>query len=192
MKTLICDISERNTVYSKGWDKTTSPIQCMEKAFTENYALIVIQFAAQTIKQRYALIELCAVLKRNQQTHHIPIMALLPIKHRLLLENLSKVNVEYAKIITDQADEKDIRYFDTEDSLSRHLSGLCPFLEYQAIDSSREMTVCKAYYSRLVITGNRLKQTCHHPDFKICPYFQLPKLAKKMMTRNINEHFAPN
>lgn len=148
----------------------------MEKAFIGNYDLFVIQFATQTIKQREALTELCAVLKRHHPTRHIPIIALLPSKHRRLLEILNTITVEYAKITNGQTDETSIRAITPADCISRILAELCPFLEYQPIDARREMAVCKAYYSRLVINGMRLDQLCQRPDFQLCPYFQSPKL----------------
>ncbi len=177
MKTLVCDIAAGDRFCLDNRDQTSSPVQCIEKALSENYELIVIYFPARPIKQRDALIELCALLKRNDHTCRIPVLALLPVKHRALLEKLSEVKVEYAKIINHESVANTYQHIDARDAVSTVLSGWCPYIAYQPIDRHRELVVCGAYYSRLVLSGNRLARTCQHPDFKSCPYFQSPKIS---------------
>lgn len=179
MKTLICCPGDSPIISPKGCDQTYSPIQCLEKAFSCDYELIFIQFTTQTIKQRYELVELCAVLKQHQRTKQIPIMALLPSWQRALIEKLNNISIDYAKIINGQINTIFSQKLSDDDLVSHILNKLCPYLEYQPIDPSREIVLCKAYYSRLVLSRNRLCQICHQTDFKTCPFFKAPKFAQK-------------
>jgi hypothetical protein len=185
IKTLLCGIDGNSPLFLKDCDTAGSPIQCMEKAFTDDYVLIIIQFARQPMKYQDALIELCAALKRHPRTKSIPIAAILTAIHRRLLEKLNNISVEYAKIVSDSLNEADIRNLTATNSVSCLLARLCPYLEYQPIDPIREIVVCRAYFSRLLLSGNRLNQTCYQPDFQNCPYFQLPQFSKQGIDQNL-------
>ncbi|MFO8088903.1 MAG: hypothetical protein R6U13_03635 [Desulfatiglandaceae bacterium] len=159
----------------------SSPIQCMEKAIDKKPGIIVILFGKMPIREREALVELSAALKRNIHTRRCRLLALLYSKHRKLIEDLKQAKVDYVRYIGDaELDSTRLREIidglGPDDILERHLTMLCPFLNYSKIDSRHEMKMCGAYLNRMVLGGRRLHEICETEDHFHCEYYLNPRL----------------
>lgn len=160
-----------------------SPATCLHKATENNYDLIVIFHKFRSLKERHALVELCAMLKRNRHTLHIPLLCLLPSKHREMLEHLHDVGVEYARFY-DPRDPVSQNHIESllakpseECKIGRILSGICPHINYFPIgQKNQEILHCGAYRNRLVLGSHRLRHFCETFNHKICKYFKCPIL----------------
>lgn len=177
---LVCDTSGSVSDSRSEEQWTASPIQCLDKAVDRNPKIIVISFMGISIREREALVELSAALKQNSHTKHCAVLALLPAKHRKLIEDLKRANVDYARHIADSKTDSNlvrqiIRDLGPADSPGRQLEILCPFLRYGKIDSRHEMTVCGAYLDRMVLGGRRLHELCETNDHLHCEYYLNPR-----------------
>ena len=157
-----------------------SPIQCLNKAVDLNPEIIVVRFNDMPIREREALVELSAALKRNRHTRNRSVLALLHSKHRKLLEDLNRAGVDFVKFIGQTALDsnrmrKIIDALGPDDRVQRQLEIVCPFLHYSKIDSSHEMAVCGAYLDRLVLGSRRLQELCETLDHLHCEYYQKPR-----------------
>jgi hypothetical protein len=158
-----------------------SPASCLKKATENNYNLIAIFHEYRSFKERHAIVELCSMLKINQYTLHIPIIALLTSKHRELLEQLHEAGVKYARFY-DPSDPNLKNHIKTllvnppeECKISRIMSGICPHINYFPISGHREILYCSAYRNRLVLDSYRLRHLCETSNHKNCQYFNCPK-----------------
>lgn len=99
MKLLVCDISGEMHGMMQESDSilVNSPVQCLNQAIIEQPNAVVIRFGDITLRERDALMELCSVLKQNQYTKGIGVVALLSSKHRVVMERLRDAGVEYVK-----------------------------------------------------------------------------------------------
>lgn len=178
---LICDTSGRVAeVASPDGKKVSSPIQCFNLAATSKPDLIVIHFGDTSIQERAALVELAGTLKQNRYTRKTPILALLTLKHRRLIEDLACAEIDYLKQLgAAKVDSKHIRdilqNLGSGDRPVRHLQVLCPFIHYRKIDSRHEMTVCGAYRDRMVLGGRRLREICQTENHHHCEYNLNPR-----------------
>lgn len=179
---LLCDTTWRiGPVQTFCEELAATPIQCLEKAVETIPALIVIRFGRLPIKERNALVELSAALKRNSHTRKCPILALLRSKHRKLLEDLVRAGVEFVRysgdIRLDSIQMEDIvEGLGPNDRLARQLNNICPNLHYSGIDSRSEMTVCGAYLDRMVLGGDRLHEICETEEHLHCEYYLNPRV----------------
>jgi hypothetical protein len=179
---LLCDTtSNLDEQSSFGEEWVASPIQCLDKAVDGRPGIIVIRFGNMPIREREALVELCAALKRNSHTRQCPVLALLHSKHRKLIEELEQAKVDYIRYLggdkLDSTRLKDIiDGLGPNDRLERHLARICPFLHYRKIDAQHEMTVCGACRDRMVIGGRWLHEICHTRDHLHCEYYLNPRL----------------
>ena len=182
LRFLLCDtagnVGER---WSPGGEWVSSPIQCLEKAIDKKPGIIVIRFGKMPIREREALVELSAALKRNIHTQKCPVLALLHSKNRKLIEDLKQANVDYVRYIGDAGlDSNRVRGIidglGTDDRLEKHLAILCPFLNYSKIDARHEMTMCRAYLDRMVLGGRRLHEICETEVHLYCEYYLNPRL----------------
>jgi len=180
---LICDIKETdlkgeqlNRLY------TTSPLQCLNQAVQNLPGMILICLPQESMQRRKDLLELCTVLKGNQFTKGIPIIALMDSKNRTLLESLKDAGVEYVRYETGSGpgieDFKRFPYVSEEDRIENRLKELCHFLQYKPIDSTHEMTVCTAYYGIWALGFRRLHAICENEQHRECPYYKNPKFAE--------------
>jgi len=158
-----------------------SPATCLHKATENNYDLISISHEYRSLKARHALVELCSMLKRNRYTLHIPLLSLLPSRHREMLEQLHNVGVEYARFY-DPRDPDSQNHLESllakpseECMIGRILSGICPHINYFPISRDKEILYCGAYRNRLVLGSPRLSHFCETFNHKNCPYFNCPK-----------------
>ena len=158
-----------------------SPAACIQKATSNTYDLIAIFHNYRLLKERFALVELCSILKKNYHSRHIPLLCLLPSMHRELLEQLHNVQVEYARFY-DPGDPsskdhlKSLLARPSEDcTIEKILSAICPNINYFPISRHQEMLYCRAYRNRLVLGPHRLKHACQTINHKNCQYFKCPK-----------------
>ncbi len=159
-----------------------SPAACIEKATSRTYDLIAIFHNNRLLKERFALVELCSILKKNYHSRRFPLLCLLPSKHRGLLEQLQNVHVEYAGFY-DPGDPNLKEHLTallarpSEDcAIEKILSGICPHINCFPISRHQEMLYCGAYQNRLVLGPHRLKHACQTINHKNCRYFKCPKL----------------
>ena len=173
------DGADENFVSTEG-ERVGSRLSCLSRAMGEQPEIIVIRMGKGSLHMHEEIVELCTVLKRNSHTNSIPILVLLHSKHRKLLEKLNQAGVEVIKYCDDtplnpEKTRRLIEKFQPEDLLPFQLERLCPFLNYEKIDTWREMTVCGAYLNRMVLGGQRLRDICHTTDHHHCIYFRHPR-----------------
>ena len=156
----------------------SSPVQCLDRAVDARPKIIVIRFGKMPIREREALVELIAVLKRNSHTRKCPVLALLHSKHRRLLEDLNRAGADFAQYVEDtplvsRQMREIIDGLGPGDRLQQHLEALCPSLHYCGIDSQHEMKVCGAYLDRMVLGGRWLHEVCETANHLQCEYLSL-------------------
>lgn len=155
-----------------------SPVTCLQKAVRNSYDLIVIFQNFRSLKARFALIKLCSKLKKNPETGQIPLLCILAVKHRGVLEQLRNVGADYA------------RFFDQDNPISKNelaalvespsencriervLSRICHYINYFPISRHQEIMYCGAYRNRLVLGPQRLQNICETKNHKNCQYFK--------------------
>jgi len=180
---LLCDTTGNvGELWSTDEEWVASPIQCLDKAVEGNPKIIIVRFGKMPFREREALVELIAALKRNSRSRRCPVLALLYSQHRKLIEDLGQAKVDYIRYIGDgKLDSKQvqeiIRGLEPNDRLERHLVMVCSFLHYSKIDSQHEITVCGAYLDRMVLGGRRLNELCQTDAHLHCQYFQNPKVT---------------
>ena len=178
---LLCDSSGQLELRSKDGELVHSPMQCLDKAVDGKPDIIVVRFWQMLIRNREALVELCATLKRNSRTRKTPVLALLHAKHRGLMEDLERASVDFAKFIGETIVSSSrmieiINGLGTEDRVEWQLTILCPYLHYDAIDARHEMTVCGAYLDRMVLGGRWLHEVCETSEHLQCEYYLKPRV----------------
>jgi hypothetical protein len=181
LRYLSCDVSGRYEPKSVGEEWVRTPTQCLDRAVEENPGIIVVCFGPMPIQQRDALVELCAVLKRNSRTKKAPLMVLLHEKHRGLIENLKHAGVDFVKFVAEKPLRSSVMIeliagLGPDDRVERLLTMLCPYLHYDPFDASHEMTACGAYLDRMVLGGKWLHQVCETEDHLSCKYFLNPRV----------------
>jgi hypothetical protein len=178
---LLCDSSGQIELESKDGEWVQSPIRCLDRAVEEKPAIIAVRFRQMPIRECEALMELFVTLKRNSHTRNTPVLALLHAKHRRLMEALARAGVDFAMFIgeTTLSSGRMIEIIDglgIQDRVERQLKMLCPYLHYDAIDESLEMTVCGAYLDRMVLGGNWLHEVCETSEHLHCQYYLKPRV----------------
>jgi len=180
LKFLVCDIAGGIADSPSKEEWVASPIHCMDRAVEWKPKIILVSFMLISIREREALVELCAALKRNSHTKQCAVLALLCSKQRKLIEDLKRAKVDYVRYIGDARLDSSfvweiIENLGPGDRLVRRLETLCPFLHYSQIDSQQEMTVCGAYLDRMVLGGRRLHELCETEVHPHCEYYQHPR-----------------
>jgi len=191
MNILICDTAGIVETTSGDQVVTNSPISCMQAICDNHFDLIVIAMGPKKIRERNAFLELCYALKEGEKSRDIPLLVLLPAKHRSLLEHLQMAGVDFAEIV----DWKTISAEQLQ-QITHQLNGarrpyrilkeICPYISYQVIDTRRELMVCGADRCRLVLGPARLADLCETSDHIYCPYFKKPKFLNAKSGRGAN------
>jgi len=177
---LVCDVTGRARRGTPGARWGESPILCLRRALAEGPRVVLVRFGAVNLRERAALVELCAALRRAPPHRSPEVVALLPARHRGLLVDLQRAGVAYVRYGGhDRLDSRSVRGIlaglAPEDRIEQRLAALCPFLHYQPIDFRRELTVCGAYRDRLVLGGRRLADICESDSHLACDYFLDPR-----------------
>jgi hypothetical protein len=159
----------------------SSPRNCMDKAMDEPPQVVVVRFGKIPIRKREALVELCAALKRNSRTRASLVLALVCSKHRKLVEDLERAQVDYVRYVGDDRLTSDqirevIHNLGPEDRLKPRLAVLCPFLHYDPIDTRCELIACGAYLDRMVLGGRWLHEICETDSHLKCEYYLNPRI----------------
>lgn len=178
---LLCDSSGEFELQSEDGEMVRSPVLCMDRAVDGDPSIIAVRFPEMPIREREELVELCTVLKRNTRTRNRPLVALLPAKHRKLMEDLEQAAVDYVKFIgvtsvNSIALSEIAHALCQEDSVKRQLALMCPYLRYSPVDDRHEMSVCGGYLERMALGGRRLREVCETESHFRCEYFLGPKL----------------
>ena len=182
LRFLLCDTTGNVGELSPPEEEwVSSPVHCLDRAVDARPGIIVIRFGKMPIREREALVELIAALKRNSHTRKCPVLALLHSKHRRLLEDLNRAGADFAKYVEDtplvsRQMREIIDGLGPGDRLQQHLAVPCPFLHYRGIDSQHEMTVCGAYLDRMVLGGRWLHEVCETEDHLQCEYYLNPRI----------------
>ena len=182
LRLLLCDTTGNvGELWSPDEEWVPSPIQCLNRAVDGKPGIILVRFGKMPLREREALVELIAALKRNSRSQRCPVLALLHSKHRKLIEDLERAKVDYVRYIghakLDSTRVREVsRNLGPNDRLARHLMTLCRFLHYSRIDSQHEVTVCGAYLDRMVLGGRRLHEICETEDHLHCEYYLNPRL----------------
>lgn len=163
------------------WTVVNSPATCLQKATRHLYDLIVISQKFRSLNERFALIELCSTLKKSLYSKDIPLLCILPSKHRGLLEKLQHAGVEYVRFYdpNDPAPKESIASLLAKPSeactVDRILTEICPYINYFPISRHQEILYCGAYRNRLVLGPHRLHHVCDTMNHNDCEYFNRPK-----------------
>ncbi len=160
----------------------SSPVRCLAMAIEQRPRIIAVRFGNRSLRERAALVELCATIKRQRLTRASTVVALLGSRHRTLMESLQQAGVDYIRPVERlHPDSGGIRPIlgglGLEDRPQSLLAAMCPRLHYRPIDSRHELTVCGAYRDRMVLGGSRLRDLCHGANHRICEYFLDPRSA---------------
>lgn len=177
---MVCDTTGDSRLLIPGGHRVRSPVQCLDSAIKDRPRLIVVRFGPMPIREREALVELCAVLKGSPFTRTIPLLAVLWARHRRLMAALKDAGADYIRFAGPNEFDSVItgRLIDSlgsGDRVEPHLAKLCPFLHYKELDSRHEMTVCGAYLDRMVIGGRRLHDMCELEIHQNCEYYLNPR-----------------
>ena len=179
---LLCDTTGNvGELSSPEAERASSPIQCLNRAVDLKPELIVVRIGRIPLKEREALVELSAALKRNSHTRKCPILALLHSKHRKLIEDLNRAGMDFVKYIVEiTLDSSQLRKIISElgpeDRLECQLAVLCPFLHYHEIDSQHELMLCGAYLDRMALGGRWLHDICETRNHLNCEYYLNPRI----------------
>ena len=159
----------------------TSPVACLREATEKRYDLIVIIFGPGFLKECDVMVELCTTLKRNRHTMQMPLLCVLPSKHRDLLQRLANAKVEYVMILEPkdcilQGRLETFAFSPSEEyEIGGILSEVCPHINYFPVCRDKEILYCGAYRNRLVLGPYRLRQYCETNNHIDCEYFQNPR-----------------
>lgn len=165
-----------------GVTRVSSPIRCMSEATETAYDVIIVRIPKRSSGEIDLLIELCAMLKKNHHSRHIPVGVYLSSADSQLIEHLKEVGVDFVKI--QNAGPKSAwmdEYQPPPDRLDEGVPidqvmlHLCPNIHYSPINEGRELITCKAYSNWLVLGPQRLRTLCEAPRHRTCPYYQSPR-----------------
>jgi hypothetical protein len=163
---------------SVGIVQVSSIVSYLSRAVAEDFDLLALCLFTRVHQERNALVELCGVLGTNVHTRRKPLLAVLPERHRGLLQRLEKVGVKFVMILEAGGDDLHHRLatlalpLNISLRIERLLFEICPFIHHLPINSCREIKLCGAYRNRLVLGPHRLAQTCEVPAHLTCEYFQ--------------------
>lgn len=150
----------------------------LSRAVAGNFDLLVLCLSARDHQERDAWVEFCGILRTNRHTREQPLIAVLPERHRELLNRLEKAGVRYVMIAEPGSDDLHHRLAALDLPLSDAyrveslLMEICPCINYLPLNSCRELILCGAYRNRLILGPYRLAQRCEVPAHLTCEYYQ--------------------
>jgi hypothetical protein len=165
-----------------GEERVFTPARCLERAAEGDVRLVALLFKSGSNARRAALVELISILKRNESTCGLTIVAFLPARHRLLIEALKRAGADFVQLLGEGAANSfcvgdALHCLGPEDRPEHHLSEICPHINYSDIDSHLELALCGAYRNRMVLGGPRLQSTCATAGHLACEYYLNPRLV---------------
>ena len=164
-----------------------SPGNCLSLATTGDFSRVVIVFYSDILRELDALVELCSALNNSSLTHRLQLLAVLPSKHRVLIQKLEFVRIT-GDAINKEVTPELIREIDETDRIDPVLSSICAFLNYFPVSYRHEIKKCGAYLNRRVLGRPMLSRFCETPDHIFCPYFNDPRSLKdRSSDRRISE-----
>jgi hypothetical protein len=177
---LWCDTACEVDVSASEEAWASSPVRCLAMAIERRPRIIAVRFGNRSLRERAALVELCATIKHHRLTRASTVVALLGSWHRALMESLQRAGVDYIRPVDRRHEDFGgfrpiLGGLGLEDRPRSLLAAMCPCLHYRPIDSRHELTVCGAYRDRMVLGGNRLRDVCHGANHLICEYFLDPR-----------------
>lgn len=154
-----------------------SPIDFMTRFTMSPPESLVVFVEGDSLKERDAALEFCASLREHPATGSLPLVCVLPERHRRLLERLSQAGVEKVAFRPQRAPlpmGPGLR--NLGEPLAEVLAQTCPYLQHLAVDRRKEMAYCGAYRNRLVLGRDRLLDVCGNDAHRACPFFNNPRL----------------
>ena len=130
----------------------------MSEATETLFDVIIVRITKKSSDEIDQLFELCAMLKKNRHSCHIPVGVYLTSADRQLIEHLKEAGVDYVKI--QNTGSKSARMeehqplsgrLDEGSPIDQVLLRLCPYIHYSPIDEGKELITCKAYSNWLVL-----------------------------------------
>lgn len=161
-------------------ERVLTPARCLERVGEGDVRAVAIVFGSGSDTRRATLLEFVSILKNNAKTGDLTVVAVVPARHRLLLEALKREGADFVFIFS----ESTANSFCVDDMLGgltaknrpEHiLKEICPHLNYSAIDSRREISLCGAYRNRMVLGGSRLHNICETNEHIGCEYYLNPR-----------------
>ena len=161
-----------------GLETFVSPVSFLARAMEGNCRRLIVFFEWASPKEQAALLELCAVLRGSRKTSEIPLITVLPYRHRELLLQLQAANVEWVAFFAPESRSLWDLLSEPDDAKSCYcciqavLRELCPHLNYAPAGAGKEMCVCGAYHNRMVLGRHRRNQFCENNGFARCQFFR--------------------
>jgi len=165
---LVCDFND-DPIITIGIH-TRSCIECFEEALRNSYHTIIVSLYDITLAQRCELVELCKALRRQKELKNTPILALMAVPQRNILEDL---HADIGPIHV--AFDPDHLTISENNLASSQVRRCCRYLGYIDYDESREMVVCRAYLSRLVLGKQKQIALCTTESHVKCEYYLHPR-----------------
>ena len=82
-----------------GEERVFTPARCLERAAEGDVRLVAMLFKSSSDVRRATLVELISILKRNESTCGLTIVAFLPARHRLLIEALKRSGADFVLLL---------------------------------------------------------------------------------------------
>ena len=163
-----------------GEERVLTTARCLERAAERSAHMVVILFGNISSARQGGLVDFVSILKRNAKTADVAVVAVLPARHRLLIEALKMVQTDYVLIIPKNTTDSycigaSLNKLTPQDHPEHILKEICPRLNYSPIDSQREIMLCGAYRDRMVLGGSRLRETCETSAHLDCEFYLNPR-----------------
>ncbi|MBN1276995.1 MAG: hypothetical protein JXA35_05840 [Deltaproteobacteria bacterium] len=181
-KILVCQLDERVEIL-KSVDVTIihNSLSCLNEATSNPYDLIIIDFSVRARRGLLIeIVELCRCLKVNPLTNKKPLFVSIDRWHREIAVKMKETGVDYMDLrpVPNRIDPQYISNLISDSGISVHitriLSQLCPFMNYELLDNSYDFLTCGAWHNRMVLGGKRLHELCETEDHLHCEYFLNP------------------
>lgn len=163
-----------------GEERVQTTARCLERVVESDVRIVAIQFGSSSDTRRAILLEFVSILKNSVKTGDLTVVALVSARHRILLEALKRAGADFVFILPEKTANSfcicDVLDRLTPNNRPEHLlEEICPNLNYSAIDSQREISLCGAYRNRMVLGGSRLHNLCETTGHLGCEYYLNPR-----------------
>lgn len=160
-------------------NRVSNPLICLDRAGRGNGNIVVVNFCDIAAGQYTSFVEFISIMKNGPASDH-PIVALLRLRHRVLLDALATAGADFALMLGERAPDSQylqnaLRTLGPEDRIEHHLNHICPHINYSMIDSRLELVLCGAYLNRMVLGESRVHATCATKAYRSCEYYLNPR-----------------